>query len=147
MASTLSASTRVIRGLNLFTRCAVSKGFDGMLAEQPDNPQLLVQMQAIKDEVSDHFQNREYGKAIRLIMSAADSANQYINDKQPWVIAKEDKQSAELQAICSTGINAFRLLVCYLKPVLPALAAKAEEFLAVEPLLWRDIDTFLPRTA
>ena len=76
-------------------------------------------------------------------MAAADKANAYINDKQPWVIAKENNQAPELQAICSTGINAFRLLVCYLKPVLPALADKAEQFLAVPPLQWSDLDYLL----
>lgn len=131
--------------VNIASRCAgfIGKGFEGILAEQPDNPQLLADIQAIKDEVSEHYQAREYGKAIRLIMAAADKANQYINDKEPWVIAKTDKQSPELQAICSTGINAFRLLVTYLKPVLPALAEKAEEFLNVEPLAWNDLDEVL----
>ena len=76
-------------------------------------------------------------------MTRADAANQYINDKEPWVIAKADKQSPELQAICSTGINAFRLLVCYLKPVLPGIAAQVEEFLAIEPLLWKDSEVIL----
>ena len=82
------------------------------------------------------------GKAIRIIMSLADKANQYINDKEPWVIAKTDAQSPELQAICSTGINAFRLLICYLKPVVPIMAARAEEFLSIEPMQW-DCDDLL----
>lgn len=131
--------------VNIASRCAgfIGKGFDGMLSAKPDNPQLLQEIQQIKEDVTRHYQEREYGKAIRLIMAAADKANQYINDKQPWVIAKEDKQSAELQAICSTGINAFRLLVCYLKPVLPALAEKAEQFLAVEAMTWADLDSLL----
>lgn len=131
--------------VNIASRCAgfINKGFDGRLAEQPDNLELLQGIQSIKAEVTAHFESREYGKAIRLIMAQADKANQYINDKEPWVIAKTDKQSAELQAICSTGINAFRLLLCYLKPVLPALAEKAEAFLNVEPLQWDDVDHLL----
>lgn len=125
--------------VNIASRCAgfIGKGFDGMLAAQPDNPELLADIQSIAGEVAELYEKREYGKAIRLIMTRADAANQYINDKEPWVIAKSDKQSPELQAICSTGINAFRLLVCYLKPVLPGIAVKAEEFLAIEPLLWK----------
>ncbi len=131
--------------VNIASRCAgfIGKGFDGVLAREPDNPELLAEIQEIKEAVTEHYQEREYGKAIRLIMAAADKANAYINDKQPWVIAKEDKQSPELQAICSTGINAFRLLLIYLKPVLPALAEKAEQFLAVSPLVWDDLDTLL----
>jgi methionyl-tRNA synthetase len=131
--------------VNIASRCAsfINKGFDGRLAEQPDNLELLQGIQSIKAEVTAHFENREYGKAIRLIMAQADKANQYINDKEPWVIAKTDKQSAELQAICSTGINAFRLLLCYLKPVLPAMSEKAEAFLNIEPLQWDDVDHLL----
>lgn len=131
--------------VNIASRCAgfINKGFAGKLASTPDNAVLLSEMQNAKDDIAAHYQQREYGKAIRLIMALADKANQYINDKQPWVIAKQDKESAELQAICSTGINAFRLLMIYLKPVLPAMAAKAEEFLAVAPLQWQDLDQLL----
>ena len=131
--------------VNIASRCAgfINKGFEGRLAEQPGNLELLQGIQSIKAEVTAHFESREYGKAIRLIMAQADRANQYINDKEPWVIAKTDKQSAELQAICSTGINAFRLLLCYLKPVLPAMTEKAEAFLNVEPLQWDDVDHLL----
>ena len=131
--------------VNIASRCAgfITKGFDGILAEQPDNLELLNEIQCSKQEIGDFFEAREYSKAIRQIMALADKANQYINDKEPWVIAKADKQSSELQAICSSGINAFRLLICYLKPVLPNMAASAEDFLGVEPLAWDDIDTLL----
>ncbi len=131
--------------VNIASRCAgfIGKGFDGSLAAEPDNLPLMKEIQAAGDEIGQLYEQREYGKAIRLIMTLADKANQYINDKQPWVIAKTDKQSPELQAICSTGINAFRLLMIYLKPVLPAMAEKAEAFLAVDPLEWGDLDTLL----
>ena len=131
--------------VNIASRCAgfIGKGFEGFLAEELDNTQLLVEIQSAKDEITKHFEQREYSKAIRMIMALADKANQYINDKQPWVIAKTDTQSAELQAICSTGINAFRLLICYLKPILPAMAEQAEQFLAIEPLQWDDSDNLL----
>lgn len=131
--------------VNIASRCAgfIGKNFDGYLSKDLDNPSLLNEIQAGKEEITEHFEAREYSKAIRLIMALADKANQYINDKQPWVIAKTDPASAELQAICSTGINAFRLLICYLKPVLPAMTEKAEEFLSIEPLMWNDIDQLL----
>ena len=76
-------------------------------------------------------------------MASADLANKFINEKQPWVIAKDNPQSEELQAICSTGINAFRLLIIYIKPVLPALAVKAESFLKIDPLNWKDLNYIL----
>ncbi len=131
--------------VNIASRCAgfIGKGFDGMLSPELDNPQLIETIQSAQQDITEHFDQREFGKAIRLIMALADKANQYINDKQPWVIAKTDRQSAELQAICSTGINAFRLLICYLKPVLPAMATDAEAFLGIEPLMWNDIQKLL----
>jgi len=76
-------------------------------------------------------------------MALADRANQYINDKQPWVLARQDKSNIEVQEICSTGINLFRFLIIYLKPVLPQLAADAESFLSVSPLQWDDIGSVL----
>ena len=131
--------------VNIASRCAgfIGKGFEGKLASELDSPELLEEIQASKAEITNHFNEREYGKAIRVIMALADKANQYINDKQPWVIAKSDRQSLELQQICSTGINAFRLLIAYLKPVLPAMAEKVEEFLRIDALCWADIDTLL----
>ena len=76
-------------------------------------------------------------------MALADKANQYLNERKPWEIAKSDRNSPELQQICTTGINAFRLLAGYLKPVLPAMAADAENFLAIEPLTWSDFNSLL----
>ena len=133
--------------VNIASRCAgfIHNGFEGMLAEKTDNPDLIAGIQSIKVQVTEFLNSREYGKAIRLIMAQADKANQYINDKEPWVLAKKDKKASELQAICSTGINAFRLLICYLKPVLPALAEKAETFLNIDPLVWKDVDSVLTK--
>lgn len=131
--------------VNIASRCAgfIGKGFDGKLSAKLDRPELIAEIQDARDDITGYFDQREYGKAIRLIMAMADKANQYINDKQPWVIAKTDKQSPELQEICSTGINAFRLLICYLKPVLPAMAAQAEEFLGIDALVWDDLEKTL----
>ena len=128
--------------VNIASRCAgfIAKGFDGMLSKQLDDEELIAEMLASKTEITELFERREYGKAIRLIMEQADKANQYINDRQPWIIAKADKRSRELQEICSTGLNAFRVLISYLKPVLPATVEKAERFLAIDPLQWDDIE-------
>ncbi len=131
--------------VNIASRCAgfISKGFQGQLAKTIDAPLLIADMQSAKTEITECFDKREYSKAIRVVMTLADRANQYINDKQPWVVAKTNGQSAELQQICTTGLNAFRLLICYLKPVLPAMSEQAESFLNIEPLRWDDIDSLL----
>ncbi len=131
--------------VNIASRCAgfIGKNFEGMLAAEVDNEALIVEIQQASPTVAGLFEDREYGKALRLIMALADKANQYLNERKPWEIARSDKQSPELQQICTTGINAFRILTGYLKPVLPAMAGNAEEFLAIEPLRWRDFDSLL----
>lgn len=131
--------------VNIASRCAgfISKGFEGWLSEKMDDANLIASIQSAKEEIADYFEQREYGKAIRIIMALADRANQYINDKQPWVIAKTDTRSVQLQEVCSTGINAFRLLICYLKPVVPAMAEQAEQFLGIDSLQWDDADNVL----
>ncbi len=131
--------------VNIASRCAgfIAKRFDGRLADSPDSPELLAAIQAGKDGIGDLFESLEYGKAVRAVMALADRANQYISERRPWEMARADGGSAELQAVCSTGINAFRLLMCYLKPVLPETAARAEAFLGIEPMAWDDADTLL----
>lgn len=131
--------------VNIASRCAgfINKGFESKLAETNSEPALIAQFQAAKDEIAALYEARDYSKALRLIMSLADKANQYIADKAPWVIAKTDKQSLEVQAVCSTGLNLFRMLIVYLKPVLPTMAERVESFLAVPPLVWDSVDTTL----
>lgn len=131
--------------VNIASRCAgfINKGFDGMLSAQCSEPELLAEVQAAKTEIAALYEAREYSKAMRLIMTLADKANQYIADRAPWVIAKTDKQSPQVQQICSTGINLFRLIISYLKPVLPSMAERVEEFLAIDPLQWNSVDTLL----
>ena len=131
--------------VNIASRCAgfIGKNFDGMLADAVDNEALIEEVRDASAEIADLFEQREYGKAVRRIMALADKANQYLNERKPWEIAKSDRNSPELQQICTTGINAFRLLAGYLKPVLPAMAADVEEFLAIDPLTWSDFDSLL----
>ena len=109
-----------------------------MLAPELDDPALITSMQTASEEIAEHYEKRDYSKAVRLIMALADNANQYINDQQPWVVAKTEPGSVKLQQICSPGLNAFRLLICYLKPVLPVMAEKAERFLNIPALTWQD---------
>jgi len=131
--------------VNIASRCAgfINKGFAGKLSVQDSEPELTAECQQAAAEIAALYEQREFGKAIRLIMTLADKANQYIADKTPWVLAKENPNSPEVQDICSTGINLFRLLMIYLKPVLPGIAAQVEEFLNIEALQWQDADNLL----
>jgi len=135
--------------VNLASRSAgfISKNFSGQLGDSLEVPALLEEFQAAGDEVAALYENREFSKAVRQIMALADKANQYIAERQPWVIAKENRQSPDVQAICTTGINLFRILVIYLKPILPEIAEKVESFLKVDPLQWQDSTSLLTNHA
>lgn len=128
--------------VNLASRNAgfIQKRFGGKLAATLENPQLLAEFSQASETIATYFENREYGKAIREIMALADKANKYVDDKAPWVVAKEEGKDQELQHICSMGIEMFRILIGYLKPVLPQLAARAEAFLQTE-LTWDSLST------
>jgi methionyl-tRNA synthetase len=117
--------------VNIASRCAgfLSKGFDNCLSETCVELSLWQEFTAAGDAIADLYERREYNKAIREIMALADKANQYINDRKPWALAKEAGNEGEVHAICSVAINLFRILMTYLKPVLPAMAEKAEAYL------------------
>ncbi len=119
------------------------KKFGGRLGDDLDNPLLAREAQEAAARIAAFYEQREFSKAMREIMSLADHANGYIADKAPWSLAKEDGKEDEVLAICTTALNVFRLLVLYLKPVLPGLAERAEAFLDIPPLTWADADTLL----
>ncbi len=126
--------------VNLASRNAgfIQKRFAGQLAEKLEDEHLFNEFAAQSEKIATYYENREFGKAIREIMALTDKANKYIDDKAPWVIAKEEGREAELQAVCSMGIQLFRLLIGYLQPVLPKLAERSEAFLQAE-LTWANL--------
>ncbi len=125
--------------VNIASRCAgfINKRFEGRLAAELAAPGLYRHFLDRGETIAESYEAREYARAIREIMELADQANQYIDEQQPWVVAKDPEREQELQAICSMGINLFRVLLCYLKPVLPRMAEQAEAFLGEKtPLHW-----------
>lgn len=131
--------------VNIASRCAgfISKRFDKTLSNELDNVELLQQFTEMGDEISSCYEKREFSKAVRLIMKLADQANQYIDAKKPWQMIKDETLLTATHQVCSTGINLFRLLTIYLKPILPELAQNVEQFLQVEPLVWQDKNQLL----
>jgi methionyl-tRNA synthetase len=127
--------------VNLASRTAgfVTKRLDGKLADTLSEPALYATFTSASERIAEAYENREFSRAIREIMALADEANRYVDEKAPWVIAKQEGQEAELSAVCSTTLNLFRVLMTYLKPVMPELAARAEAFLNVT-LNWADIE-------
>ncbi|MDY4479873.1 methionyl-tRNA synthase [[Pasteurella] aerogenes] len=128
--------------VNLASRNAgfIQKRFAGKLADKLEDETLFAEFIAQSEQIATFYENREYSKAIREIMALTDRANKYVDDKAPWVMAKEEGREEELQQVCSMGIQLFRVLMGYLKPVLPKLAERAEAFLQAE-LTWANLAT------
>lgn len=129
--------------VNIASRCAgfINKRFAGKLSSSLADETLFKQFTDQTESIAKRYDQREFAQAMRDIMALADKANQYIDEQKPWVLAKEEGKDAEVQAVCSMGINLFRLLIAYLKPVLPRTAEQAEAFLNIAPLQWADLAT------
>lgn len=126
--------------VNIASRCAgfIHKGNEGVMVGGDAAPELTEAFLAAAPSIAEAYEARDFGRAMREIMALADRANAWIADKAPWSLAKQEGKQDEVQAICAQGINLFRQLVIFLKPVLPVLAADAEAFLNVAPLTWND---------
>lgn len=131
--------------VNIASRCAgfIHKGNAGRLVAANAAPELFAEFKAAAPSIADAFENRDFARAMREIMALADRANAWIADKAPWALAKQEGKQDEVQAVCAAGVNLFRQLVIFLKPVLPNLSAAAEQFLNVAPLTWADHETLL----
>ncbi len=137
--------------VNIASRCAgfIAKKFDGKLAGELSvdaqawiTRALTVNVDGAVHErqasIAIHFENREYGKALREIMEIADITNQYVDENKPWILAKDPEKMAALHDVCSASLILFRQLTIMLSPVLPAIAAKVALFLNDGPLSWAD---------
>ena len=127
--------------VNIASRCAkfITKGNDGILSATIENSALWQQVSGAGKKIANYYENRDYSKAIREIMTQADAANEYIAAKEPWKLNKDPDNQQQVQDICSLGINLFRVLLTYLKPVLPAVAADGEQFLN-DQLTWSSLE-------
>ena len=141
--------------VNIASRCAgfISKRFSGELSAELENSTLFDEFSAASETIAEHYERREYSKAMRVVMALADQANRYIEDKKPWVMIKNDAEVDNVQSVCTQGINFFRTLMIYLTPVIPELANKSRDLLnesewhwesAASPLLDHKIKKFKP---
>lgn len=128
--------------VNLASRCAgfIHKLAAGKLASALPDPALYAECVAAGESIADCYAGRHYNRAMREIMALADKANQYIDQQKPWVLAKQADQATAVQAICTQGLNLFRVLATYLQPVMPVLAEEVEAFLR-SPLEWQALST------
>jgi len=127
--------------VNIASRCAgfLRKGHGNKLSVTCSEEAMVADFIAAGNSIAKLYEDREFNKAVREIIALADRANQYIDEKKPWVLAKEVGTESEVQNVCSVGINLFRVLMTYLKPVLPVMAEKAEAFLNCS-LDWTDLE-------
>lgn len=135
-------SDMVGKVVNIASRCAgfIHKGADGQLAATLPEPALYQQFIDQREAIATDFEARNYTSAIRRIMALADEGNRYIDEHKPWQLNKQEGQQENVQAICTQGINLFRVLMTYLAPVVPFTAATAADFLGLSLHLWSDLD-------
>ncbi|MDC0883060.1 methionine--tRNA ligase [Litorivicinus sp.] len=128
--------------VNIASRTAgfISKKFAGQLSSELANPDLVEAIRAKGPDIREAFENREFSKATREIMALADAVNAWIAEMAPWQLAKNEATLPDVQPICTTAINAFRLLVLYLKPVMPTLSDKVQHFLQVDRLDYESLN-------
>lgn len=126
--------------VNIASRCAgfIHKKFSGLLVSQLQEEELFLNFSSKAELIANLYEEREFSRVVREIMEMADTINHYIDEHKPWVLAKEESHNLQLQQICSLAINLFRLLILFLKPILPNMASAAEEFLNIPPLQWSD---------
>lgn len=129
--------------VNIASRCAsfIHRGHDGRLADELPDPALYREFVEAGVGIGEAWESLEYAAAVREIMALADRANLYIDRRKPWLAAKEPARAAEVQAVCTQGLNLFRVLMAFLKPAMPATAERAEAFLGARISNWNDIAT------
>jgi methionyl-tRNA synthetase len=129
--------------VNIASRCAsfIHRGYGGQLAAALPEPALYREFVDAGAGIVEAWESLEFAAAVREIMALADRANLYIDRQKPWLAAKDPARAAEVQAVCTQGINLFRALMAWLKPVLPGTAERAEAFLGSRIAHWRDVES------
>lgn len=131
--------------VNIASRSAgfIAKRFNGQLAPAAADLPAIKAIQEAAPRIAELYEAREFGKAMREIMALTDAANQYVDSVKPWELAKQEGKEVELHAACTNALNLFRLLTVLLKPILPVVAGKVEQFMNIAPLAWNDVQSLL----
>ena len=127
--------------INIGSRCAkfINKDFNDQLSKEIGNKLLLDSLLSKKDEIIANYESRNFATNIRIITSLSDEVNKYLDEEKPWVKIKDQDTKESVQTICSDGINSFRIIMTYLKPVLPEIASKVESLLNADPFNYQNI--------
>ena len=126
--------------VNIASRCSkfIGKEFDSRLSMVPEN-ELHDLIPQVAERIEALYESTNYASAIREIMTLADKTNRFLDEKKPWILIKDANRRSEVHEICSIGLDMFKTMMVFLKPVIPALGEKAEQFLGTGPLSWEDI--------
>jgi methionyl-tRNA synthetase len=127
--------------VNIASRCAgfITRGSQGRLAERLPEPALYDVFVAAAERIGEAYEGRDLACVVREVMLLADRANLYIDQQKPWLMAKDPARAADVQGVCTQGLNLFRVLALYLKPIVPRLSAGAERFLGLPDQRWQDV--------
>ena len=131
--------------VNIGSRCAkfINGSYDSQLCSESYNKRLITEILENKKIIVENYENRNFSKNIRLISSLADDINKYIDNEKPWKMIKDTENKDKVHKVCSDGINMFRLLIGYLKPVIPNIALKVEKILQCDCMNWSNLDSIL----
>ena len=131
--------------INIGSRCAkfINKDFDNQLSKHIGNKDLLDSILSKRDEIISNYESRNFATNMRIITSLSDEVNKYLDEEKPWVKIKDQSTKDSVQTICSDGINAFRIIITYLKPVLPEIASKVESMLNTDPFNYQNTSNML----
>jgi len=135
--------------VNIASRCAgfITRISAGKLAAELADRELYAAFVSAGEGIAKNYENRDTAAAIRDIMALCDRANQYVDARKPWMLAKDPKNAAEVQMVCTQALNLFRVLMIYLEPVLPSMAARACVFFQESKWTWAAAATPLLSTS
>lgn len=127
--------------INIGSRCSkfINKDFSNELSTTFNNEKLINNCLSHLDEIINNYEGRNFSTNVRLISSMADDINKYLDEEKPWVKIKDKNNHELVQKICTDGMNLFRILIGYLKPVLPKISEKVENIMQCEPINWENI--------
>ena len=131
--------------INIGSRCAkfINKDFNDQLSKEIGNKSLLDSVLSKKDEIIANYESRNFAANMRIITSLSDEVNKYLDEEKPWIKIKDQNTKESVQTICSDGINAFRVIITYLKPVLPDIAKKVEAILNTDSFDYQNTSNML----
>ena len=127
--------------VNIASRCSsfINRHFDGRLSAHLAEPGLYREATDASERIAALYESREFGKAMREVMAIADRANRYIDERKPWVLVKDEATREQVRDVCTVGLNLFRVIMTWLKPVLPRIAERTESFLRCGDLAWDSV--------